>query len=122
MGEAMTNAARQKAYRLRRKDEEVENVTRDVTDTVTDGPLRNAGTVTALRGRVTELEEEVARLKRELAEANGRAMPARWSQSIGSINVKAAKPDNDKQVTPHGMRCMCQWCQQQRRVAGWEGA
>ena len=122
----MTNATRQKRYRERKRL--AVTVTAGVMPTVTEQRAvtpptvtgRNAETVTALR--VRELEEEIARLKRELAEANGRAMPARWSQSVGSINARVAKPDNDKQVTPHGMRCMCQWCQQQRRVAGWEGA
>ena len=119
----MTNAERQKAYRGRKRNAVTPET---VTVPVTLRVPRNAETVTALRSRVTELEEEVARLKRELAEAN-RLEPMTSGLSPEAhlrevLKRRGAKPDNDKHVTPHGMRCMCQWCQQQRRVAGWEGA
>ena len=90
----------------------------DTLDTQTDTANRRMSNLSLALAEVSRLTAEVVRLKRELAEANARAWPAR---GMGRP-IPAAKPDNDKQVTPHGARCMCQWCQQQRRVAALEGA
>ena len=87
-------------------------------------------------GNCQVLADEVAMLKKQVAEANRRAEASRLAatddqggDAAGGLRargmVRAVRPsavDNDKQVTPHGPRCMCQWCQQQRRVAALEGA
>ena len=80
------------------------------------------------------LADDVKRLKRDLAAAHeeletlkggGADRPEgspRRDSTSGRVVRMAARPDNDKQYTAHGARCMCQWCQQQRRVAALEGA
>ena len=98
----------------------------DTVDTQTDTANRRMSNLSLALAEVSRLTAEVVRLKRELAEAN-RLEPMTSGLSPEAhlrevLKRRGAKPDHDKQVTPHGMRCMCQWCQQQRRVAGWEGA
>ena len=85
-------------------------------------------------GNCQVLADDVKRLKRDLAAAHeeletlkggGADRPEgspRRDSTSGRVVRMAARPDNDKQYTAHGARCMCQWCQQQRRVAALEGA
>lgn len=75
-------------------------------------PERNAETVTALRERVTELEGEVARLKRDLAAANARAWPVR-----GMGRPIPARAEGEPVGAPkHGPGCQCNPCWLERKA------
>ncbi len=92
----MTNAERQKAYRARR------NVT-----PVTRPPVTL--TETLLRAQVKDLQDEVVRLKRELAEAHAKAIA--WKP----LKVPAPRPKAEAaEGTLHGPRCQGVCCRLKR--------
>lgn len=59
-----------------------------------------SGTITALRARVAELESEVARLKKDLAAANAKTLPAPPAKTVGeTLDVIGVSPSGRGKVS-----------------------
>lgn len=58
-------------------------------------------TIATLRARVTELEDEVARLKKDLAAANAKTLATPPAKTAREIVVKARGKDTGETVSSH---------------------
>lgn len=123
-GHAWCRGCQAAARKARREAKGVSNDVQPVSNVQSD-VQRPSALVTAL-ARITELEGEVARLKRELATANARVaanlgggpvpLDARGVpiSGFGRISGRGVTVTSDKQIVPHGPNCMGICCRSGR--------